>query len=149
MYTLTSAALAADAQSILRSDGAYIPPDPANSDFAAYLAWLAVGNAPTPYAPPPPPVPSQVTRKQFFQAAAQTQIITQDEALAVLATGTVPTRLGAAIATLPVPEQFAAKMAILGDPVFYRTDAKLSALGTAIGKSSADIDDLFTLAATL
>jgi hypothetical protein len=34
---------------ILRTeDGAFIPPDPANADYAAYLAWLAEGNEPLP-----------------------------------------------------------------------------------------------------
>jgi hypothetical protein len=33
--------------SILRSDGANIPPDPANTDYAAYLVWVAAGNTPT------------------------------------------------------------------------------------------------------
>ena len=37
--------------SILRSDGANIPPDPANTDYAAYLAWVAAGNTPTPVDP--------------------------------------------------------------------------------------------------
>jgi hypothetical protein len=33
---------------ILRSDGATIPMDISNTDYQAYLAWVALGNQPTP-----------------------------------------------------------------------------------------------------
>lgn len=47
MYTLTSST------SITRADGACIPADPANRDYAEYLAWVAAGNTPSPYVAPP------------------------------------------------------------------------------------------------
>ena len=40
------------------SDGAFIPPDPGNRDFATYTAWLEAGNTPEPAPAPPPPPPS-------------------------------------------------------------------------------------------
>jgi len=52
IYTLT-----AQPDMIRRGDDdgvqSYIPADPDNVDYQAYLAWLDEGNAPTPYTPPP------------------------------------------------------------------------------------------------
>lgn len=64
MYRLTPST------SIIRvADGAGIPADPANTDYAAYLAWLAEGNTPLPV---PPPTPEQV--QASIAAAVQTRL---------------------------------------------------------------------------
>jgi hypothetical protein len=49
MYQLLPDQFGQPAQCIKRlSDNAFIPFDPANTDYQAYLAWLAAGNLPIP-----------------------------------------------------------------------------------------------------
>ena len=56
---------------ILRlADNAFIPNDPANTDYAAYLEWVEAGNTPEP-APEPEPVP-ELTTEQKLEAAGLT-----------------------------------------------------------------------------
>ena len=44
---------------ILRDeDGAFIPTDPDNVDYQAYLAWVKKGGKPTPYKAPPAAKPA-------------------------------------------------------------------------------------------
>src|SRR5450830_1468620 len=59
-YQLTSGA------SIRRSDGANIPADPANSDWQAYLAWVAAGNRAD-------PLPSLTTEERVAAAKSARQ----------------------------------------------------------------------------
>jgi hypothetical protein len=42
---------------IRMEDGACIPPDPANRDYAEYLKWKDEGNEPDPYVEPEVPEP--------------------------------------------------------------------------------------------
>jgi len=51
MYKLTIG------DSIIRlTDNSFIPNDPANTDYAAYLKWIEEGNTPDPADPVPEPV---------------------------------------------------------------------------------------------
>lgn len=52
MYRLINAPFGLQAGSVQRlSDNAFIPFDPANTDYQQYLAWLAEGNTPEPADP--------------------------------------------------------------------------------------------------
>ena len=56
---------------ILRlADNAFIPPDPANTDCATYLAWLEAGNTPEPA--PEPPAPPLLTPEEKLAASGLT-----------------------------------------------------------------------------
>lgn len=53
---------------ILRiEDNAFIPPDPANVDYQAYLAWRNEGNIPEP-APEPEPIPELAAAEKLAKS---------------------------------------------------------------------------------
>jgi hypothetical protein len=58
-------------ETILRlTDSAFIPQDPANTDYQQYLAWLEEGNEPLPA--DPLPEPQELTVQEKLQAAGLT-----------------------------------------------------------------------------
>ena len=49
MYKIVSNNFGVEPQGVIKIvDNAFIPFDPANTDYQAYLAWLAEGNTPIP-----------------------------------------------------------------------------------------------------
>jgi hypothetical protein len=49
MYKLLFSPLSNSVSMVIRlSDGAFIPFDPANTDYQAYLQWIEAGNQPEP-----------------------------------------------------------------------------------------------------
>ena len=65
MYQLTTG------NTILRfADNAFIPPDPANTDYAAYLQWVEQGGTPEPA--PEPVAPVELTPAEKLAASGLT-----------------------------------------------------------------------------
>lgn len=129
MYKLTQ-----DASVVLRvSDGAFIPADPTNRDYAEYMRWLDEGNTPDPVGPAP--VPQSATMRQAR--------------LALLSIGKLDD-VEAAIAAIPdATEKRAAQIEWEFATTVERSSPLLASLATAIGLTQTDLDDLFTQAVTL
>lgn len=72
-----------NSNTVFRADGACIPADPANTDYAAYLAWLAEGNTPEPADVPPPPTKAERIRALEAQASDAQAKVTRQALLAL------------------------------------------------------------------
>ena len=99
---------------------------------------------------PPAYVPPVVSDRQFFHALAKMQIITEQEALAAVSTGTIPQAMSDVVEAIPVDsERFDAKMFLSGAVEFRRAHPLVAVFGAALGWTEAQIDDLFVFAAAL
>lgn len=114
------------------ADGACIPLDPANRDYAEFLAWEAAGNTAAEPDPVPVPVPAIVTRFQAKAALLNAGLLAQVETL--MADPATP-----AITRLAWVEALS----------FERSSPTVAAMGAALGLADADIDALFIAAAEI
>ncbi|MES2712966.1 MAG: hypothetical protein V4653_15395 [Pseudomonadota bacterium] len=134
---------------ILRDDGVIIPPDPANLDYAAFLAWEVAGGIAEMEAPAAPAVPASISARQMLLGLAGMGMITEAEALAAATVGAVPEAIEFIFATLPAVEQFGARVTWARMSEVERAHPLVAMLGAAQGLSSKDLDAFFVTAAAL
>ena len=138
MYKLTSSP-----NTVHRTtDNAFIPFDGGNRDYQEYLEWLAEGNTPEPYIPPPPPVPQQITRRQCAIELRERSLITPTEALDMTKYGDVPAMISQVFSTMTDADRIIAETDFAAD-TYERTNPLLIQVMTSTGASEEDIDDFF------
>lgn len=100
--------------------------------------------------PIPPPIPQVISDRQFAHALWQSNLITFDEALAFVQTGTIPAQIAAAIDQIPDEMQRKSTQLLVAGAIEYqRTSPAVAALAAVLGWNDAQIDALWTLGASL
>ena len=126
----------------------------------AYKTWLAQGNVPTRIASMDElkdvliaagviNVPQTISDRQFFQQLAIAKVISQEEALAAVKTGDIPSALSGFIAALPDAARFNAEMLLSGATLFQRAHPLTDAIAAAQGMTPEQVDEFFRQAAKL
>lgn len=111
----------------------FVGADIGSSDYDAILSWVAAGNVPEPYVPTSP-VPSVVEIAQARLALLQAGLLAQ---------------VDAAIAAMPSPQKEAALIEWEYRQTVRRDALLVVGLIAALGWTEQQVDELFTLAATL
>ncbi|RVD40991.1 hypothetical protein EN742_11290 [Mesorhizobium sp. M4A.F.Ca.ET.020.02.1.1] len=99
--------------------------------------------------PSPPPVPEAISDRQFFEALAVREIITEAEALAAVKTGEIPAAMASLVDALPEASRFPAEMLLSGATEFQRAHPLTAVFGQAFGWTDAEIDAFWTDASAL
>lgn len=94
---------------------------------------------------PAPPI----SDRQFFQQLAIDGFISESEALAAVATGTLPAAVEAIVSAMSVADQFAARMLLSGATMFYRSHPLVEVFAAAIGMDAAALDAFWSSASAL
>ena len=141
--TITSIILTAPETYTADIDGTVWSGIAATSRFWADVQEAIAAGEPVGTPPAPPVIIPDLSFAELLIGLVTEEWITEAEGDAWLS-GTLPAPVLALIATLPAGQQFAAKARAIRPSAVVRADPLVVGLGTAQGKTSAQMDAFFT-----